>query len=60
MVTLTKLKPKQPKNWADAPVFVPVSTLIKFMIKTTSYLLQDGLIYIVLLKWEFTHCFNLF
>lgn len=45
MVTLTKLKPKQPKNWADAPVFVPVSTLIKFMIRTTSYLLQDGLIY---------------
>ena len=25
MVTLTKRKPKQPKNWVDAPVFVPVS-----------------------------------
>ena len=29
MVSLTKQKAKHPKNWADAPVFVPVSDKLK-------------------------------
>ena len=27
MVTLTKQKMKHPRNWADAPAFVPVSNI---------------------------------